>query len=94
MFLSRCCTDRHRPLDELVPDFIAEVPLDYFDGNPIRYSQNRHLIYSVGSDLTDAQGRRAPGEPCNAELSFPIPFATSNQITPVPVRITCGVSRS
>jgi len=86
----------HMPntLDELVPDYFAEVPLDYFDGDPIRYFPERHLIYSVGSDLADARGERKPGEPCNAELSFPIPFATPDHVTAVPARITCGVSRS
>lgn len=86
----------HMPetLDELAPDYFARVPLDYFDGHPIRYAQSRHLIYSVGSDLADAQGQRAPGEPCNAELSFPIPFATRNHGAPSPARIICAVSRS
>ncbi len=81
-------------LAELVPDYFAEVPLDYFDGDPIRYSPDRHLIYSVGSDLADAQGQRKPGEPCNAELSFPIPFSTSDHVSALPARIICGVSRS
>jgi hypothetical protein len=81
-------------LAELVPDYFTQVPLDYFDGNPIRYSPDRHLIYSVGSDLTDAQGQRIPGEACNAELSFPIPFATLDHMTARPTRLICGVSRS
>jgi hypothetical protein len=37
-------------LDEVVPQFLAAIPRDAFDGNPIRYSRSRRLIYSVGSD--------------------------------------------
>ena len=45
-------------LDELVPSFMPSVPLDPFDGKPLRF---RHLdqgyvVYSVGQDLTDNQG--------------------------------------
>ena len=45
-------------LDELVPGYMPQLPLDPFDGKPLRF---RHLdkgyvIYSVGQDLTDDQG--------------------------------------
>lgn len=43
-------------LEELAPNYIAEVPKDPFDGNPIRYSQEKKIIYSVGSDLIDSGG--------------------------------------
>lgn len=81
-------------LSELVPDYFDQIPLDYFDGNPIRYSSTQHLIYSVGSDFIDAQGQWHPGEPCNVELRFPIPFATPNHRTALPARTICKVSRS
>lgn len=35
-------------LDALVPDYLASVPLDYFDGAPIRYSKEMAAIWSVG----------------------------------------------
>ncbi|MCP4035987.1 MAG: hypothetical protein GY733_03560, partial [bacterium] len=81
-------------LAELVPAYFDAVPLDYFDGNPIRYSPNRHLLYSVGSDLADARGQWHPGQPCNSELSFRIPFATVEHGTVEPLLTTCAVSRS
>ncbi len=43
-------------LDELVPEYIAEVPRDPFDGQPLRYSREKKIIYSVGEDLEDDGG--------------------------------------
>jgi hypothetical protein len=77
-------------LGELVPGYLDRVPLDFFDGRAIRYSQDRHLIYSVGSDLADAQGEWHYGEPCHAELRFPIPFGTKDRPADKPTRFTCG----
>jgi len=33
-------------LDELVPEYLSELPLDSFDGKPIRYSPDEKIIYS------------------------------------------------
>jgi hypothetical protein len=43
-------------LDELVPDHLEAVPLDPFDGKPLRWSAERKAIHSVGEDLADAGG--------------------------------------
>ncbi|MDR3583139.1 MAG: hypothetical protein P4L62_02155 [Candidatus Pacebacteria bacterium] len=43
-------------LDKLVPNYISGVPLDPFDGKPIRYSAEKKIIYSVGSNLIDDGG--------------------------------------
>ena len=43
-------------LGELVPDYLSSVPLDYFDGNPLRYSKEKNILYSVGEDLKDTGG--------------------------------------
>ncbi len=42
-------------LDQLVPDFLPAVPLDPFDGKPLRYRRegSEWVIWSVGSDLKD-----------------------------------------
>lgn len=45
-----------RSLGELVPEYFAEVPGDDFDGKPMRYSEERKTVYSVGEDLGDAGG--------------------------------------
>jgi hypothetical protein len=51
-------------LDELVPDYLPLVPIDPFDGQPLRYLRsgvlrlpaNTWAIYSIGGDLTDGGG--------------------------------------
>jgi hypothetical protein len=45
-----------RTLDELVPEYLAAVPLDDFDGKPLRYSPEKKILYSVGKDLKDVGG--------------------------------------
>ena len=43
-------------LDELVPRYLPSVPLDPFDGKPLRYSASKQVIHSVGTDGKDAAG--------------------------------------
>jgi hypothetical protein len=43
-------------LAALVPEFLDEVPIDDFDGEPLRYSPDRKIVYSVGQNLTDDGG--------------------------------------
>ena len=45
-------------LDQLVPDFIPKVPIDPFDGQPLRYrlDPDRYVVYSVGEDRQDDGG--------------------------------------
>jgi hypothetical protein len=38
-------------LDALVPRYLDAVPLDAFDGTPLRFDPERRLLRSVGSDL-------------------------------------------
>ena len=49
-------------LDQLVPDYLAAVPLDPFDGAPLRYKRldRGFLVYSVGEDGKDDGGKREP----------------------------------
>jgi hypothetical protein len=50
-------------LEALVPDLIPAVPPDRFDGRPLRYRliDGRPLVYSVGSDRDDDEGRPPAG---------------------------------
>jgi hypothetical protein len=56
-------------LEDLVPRYLAQVPIDPFDGRPIRYRrrQTGYLLYSVGTDGQDNDGREqdevSRGEP-------------------------------
>lgn len=43
-------------LSALVPEFLDEVPVDNFDGQPLRYSADRKIVYSVGKNLKDDGG--------------------------------------
>jgi len=53
-------------LEELVPEFVPRVPVDPFDGEPLRYvaTDGGYVVYSVGPDGTDHGGRGdESGEP-------------------------------
>ncbi len=43
-------------LDELVPEYLQSVPLDDFDGKPMKYTKEKKVVYAVGKDLTDNGG--------------------------------------
>lgn len=43
-------------LEELVPDYLAAIPVDDYDGRPMRYSLDKRIVYSVGEDLKDSGG--------------------------------------
>lgn len=53
-------------LERLVPEFLPAIPLDDFDGRPLRYLPETGLVYSVGKDLVDDGGSR------EKDLAFPI----------------------
>ena len=64
----------HKPpgsLNELTPAFLEAVPLDDFDGNPIRYSLNQKEVYSVGTGLVDWGGMKSTNSP---NLLYPVNF--------------------
>jgi hypothetical protein len=63
-------------LDELVPNLLDTLPLDPFDGQPLRYAaaSNGCRIYSVGVDGIDQGGREGDAsEPL--DIVFDIEFA-------------------
>ena len=43
-------------LAELVPDYLDRVPLDDYDGLPMRYNAAKRVVYSVGKNLKDDGG--------------------------------------
>jgi len=43
-------------LNELVPEYLDVVPVDEFDGKPLRYNPAKRVVYSVGMDLKDEGG--------------------------------------
>jgi hypothetical protein len=46
-------------LEDLVPRYLDALPLDRYDGAPLRYAHAARAVYSIGEDFTDAGG----GEP-------------------------------
>ncbi len=75
------CRDRAKngkypeKLDNLVPDFIASVPLDPFDGKPIRLKQTESelVIYSIGPDGIDDGGKRIDPQTQKGDITFELP---------------------
>jgi hypothetical protein len=52
-----------KTLDELVPDFLKAPPVDFMDGQPLRYTptvDGHFLLYSVGLDCVDDGGKMPP----------------------------------
>ncbi len=57
--VERCRTDHGTPpqaLADLVPRYLDAVPIDPWDGAPIRFNPSTRLLYSVGSDFRDSGG--------------------------------------
>ena len=52
-----------KKLPDLVPDYLSEVPIDCFDGQPLRckHLKDGVVVYSVGPDGKDNDGRVRPG---------------------------------
>lgn len=79
-------------LNELVPAFLPAVPLDPFDGQPLRYSkwEDGVVVYSVGKRSAQRNGFPAPvevpkpGFPEGIEYGFRLWDADKRRIPPLP----------
>jgi hypothetical protein len=74
-------------LSQLTPRFLDELPIDFMDGQPLRYRRTEggsFLLYSVGLDCEDNGGRipdpgpdwglqRFPGQQPGSDLVWPLP---------------------
>ena len=43
-------------LNQLVPEYVSEVPIDPYGGKYLKYSPSKKIIYSVGTDKEDNGG--------------------------------------
>jgi len=43
-------------LEALVPDYLKALPIDPFDGGPLKYSRQKRVLYCVGRDGRDLGG--------------------------------------
>jgi type II secretory pathway pseudopilin PulG len=61
-------------LADLVPSFIAAVPLDPYDGQPLRFKRlvKGYVVYSIGSDGRDDGGLEA--DPNNRNKGHDVTF--------------------
>lgn len=61
-------------LEDLVPEFMDQVPADPFDGKPFRYDEKKKILYSVGADLEVSSATTAPSEQADwrRDLVYPI----------------------
>jgi len=49
---------------------LDQVPTDDFDGQPLRYSRERKIVYSVGRNLKDDGGDDRPTGPSRSPLDL------------------------
>ena len=77
-------------LQELVPEYLDAVPTDPFDGQPLRYSREKAMVYSVAKDLQDSGGhgvesRGRTGRPGVSagpdEVTYPFPARTAHPLS-------------
>jgi len=61
-------------LNALVPEFLDAVPLDDFDGQSLRYSAEKKIVYSVGQNLKDDGGNDSRPGPSNRPLDLVYKF--------------------
>jgi hypothetical protein len=61
-------------LSELVPQFLPAVPVDDFDGQPLRYDPERKILYSVSTNCQDDGGVQSDPRKSEPDWVFPIPF--------------------
>jgi len=73
LFALRCHVADHQrlpaDLHALRPNYLLDIPLDPFSGEPLRYDTAQGQLYSVGTDLIDAGGK--PTQPPLADAAEP-----------------------
>lgn len=59
-------------LSDLVPAYLAAIPVDSADGHPLRYRREGigFVLYSVGENLKDDGGTSIPSKPGTSSASF------------------------
>jgi hypothetical protein len=62
-------------LDELAPDFMAAVPCDPFDSQPLKFKRTAQgaVVYSIGPDMTDNGGAPFDRNTKTGDITFTVP---------------------
>ncbi len=68
-------------IEELIPTYINEVPIDPFDGKPMRFNAEKAFFYSVGEDFEENwtdysfySAKCRSGNECMEKPTFPLIF--------------------
>jgi type II secretory pathway pseudopilin PulG len=72
----RADTGRYPPrLDDLAPKYLPAIPADVFSGKPLNYrpNDNGYLLYSVGLNGLDEEGRSMDDQPRGDDLRVRMP---------------------
>jgi type II secretory pathway pseudopilin PulG len=71
-------------LDALVPQYMDDVPLDPFDGHPLRFivRNDQALIYSIGPDLKDDGGAPLDEQRKTGDMVFTVKSSPNAQAAP------------
>ena len=57
-----------------MPEFLDSVPVDDFDGQPLRYLPEQKTVYSVGENLKDDGGDDSRNGRSNRQLDLVYKF--------------------
>jgi hypothetical protein len=70
-----------KELAALEPKYLDKIPIDLFSGEPLVYrpSKNGYLLYSVGVNGRDEEGRGSEDEPQGDDLSVRMPLPKLKQ---------------
>ena len=78
-------------LAELIPDYVAVIPVDPVDGRPLRYhlqTDGNFLLYSVGANGVDDGGNAASADHANFKEYSWLSFKALDWVWPQPVNAT------
>jgi hypothetical protein len=66
-------------LEQLVPNYLPAIPVDLFDGQPLRYrrSDDGYVLYSIGPDGVDNGGSDLDGS--DGDLAVRVPKAVAER---------------
>lgn len=59
-------------LEDLVPQYLEEIPSDPFDGQNFRYNEEKKIVYSVGRDTVDSHGEGIEGDLNSSDMVFSV----------------------
>ncbi len=76
-------------LSLLAPSYLASAPKDLFSGNPLLYkpTENGYLLYSVGPNGVDDDGRGIHDDPMGDDIAVKMPVCADDLIRNATIRI-------